>query len=66
MFAAVAECPDNAYMCKDPGVLTCLGNLNDCSGKGDCYQGSCYCHAGWGGDDCSVTSCLPNVGCEDV
>lgn len=26
----------------------------DCSGNGDCKQGVCYCHVGFGGSDCSA------------
>ena len=66
MHADGMQCPDNDFMCRDPGLLTCLGDLNDCSGKGDCLKGNCYCHSGWGGADCSVPACLRNVGCEDV
>ena len=51
-------------MCDDPGTLLCRGELNDCSGKGDCYKGSCYCFIGWGGPDCSVRICEGE--CEDV
>lgn len=60
------SCPDSAYLCQDPGMLMCVGALNDCSGQGDCYKGSCYCHLGWGGKDCSVPACLANEGCSDV
>ena len=66
MHAEVMECPDDAYMCEDPGLLTCAGGLNDCSGVGDCYKGACYCHLGWGGADCSVPACLASAGCDDV
>lgn len=58
------HCPPDDLMCGDPGLLTCVDTHNDCSGKGDCYMGSCYCHTGWGGDDCSVPICYdscPNV-----
>jgi hypothetical protein len=57
-------CPDDDFMCGDPGLLTCLGELNDCSGQGDCYKGHCYCHTGWGGADCSVAACIGT--CDDV
>ena len=60
------ECPDANFMCNDPGLLTCLGDLNDCSGKGDCLKGNCYCHSGWGGADCSVSACISHIGCADV
>lgn len=60
------RCPDSDYMCKDPGLLTCLGDLNDCTGHGECYKGSCFCRLGWGGADCSVEICVPTVGCADV
>jgi hypothetical protein len=54
-FAGVYDCPDSDFMCKDPGLLTCLGALNDCSGKGDCLMGSC-----------SVPACVKTIGCADV
>lgn len=57
-------CPDAGFMCDDPGTLLCRGDLNDCSGKGDCYKGFCYCFIGWGGPDCSVSVCEGE--CEDV
>lgn len=63
-YAAVNTCPDEDFMCKDPGVLTCVADLNDCSGRGDCFQGQCFCHVGWGGADCSVPACTS--GCDDV
>ena len=63
---AAMVCPDDVYMCEDPGLLLCVGDLNDCSGRGDCLKGSCYCHLGWGGDDCSVEICLPATGCPNV
>jgi hypothetical protein len=66
MNAVKYKCPDDAYMCKDPGLLTCLGALNDCSGRGDCFKGSCDCHLGWGGADCFVPICVPATGCPDV
>lgn len=66
MHAAVVECPDADFMCNDPGTLTCIGDLNDCSGRGDCYKGSCYCHTGWGGADCSEIVCSAGQGCADV
>ena len=66
MHADVMDCPDSSYMCEDPGLLLCVGALNDCSGVGDCFKGSCYCHLGWGGDDCSVPACLTGLGCDDV
>lgn len=64
--ADIYECPDAAFMCNDPGLLTCLGELDDCSGKGDCLKGNCYCHSGFGGADCSVAACIAEIGCEDV
>ena len=39
MRAALVECPDADFMCSDPGALTCTDELNDCNGRGDCYQG---------------------------
>jgi hypothetical protein len=35
-------CPDDVYMCQDPGLLMCVGELNDCSGRGDCFKGSTW------------------------
>ena len=51
-------------MCEDPGFLTCVDTLNDCSGRGDCFKGRCFCHAGFGGDDCSQEVCID--ACPDV
>ena len=62
--ADTMECPAADAMCSDPGYLTCVADLNDCSGRGDCFRGSCYCHHGWGGADCSVPLCLDS--CADV
>eukprot|EP00892_Ulva_mutabilis_P009761 jgi/Ulvmu1/7157/UM034_0064.1 len=56
------DCPPDEDMCGEPGYLTCVGKLNDCSGRGDCFRGNCYCHPGWGGDDCSVALCLDSCG----
>ena len=65
--AAVHECPDHKFMCVDPGVLTCIGeDLNDYSGRWDCFKGFCYCHVGWGGAYCSQFVCLLDEGWEDV
>eukprot|EP00892_Ulva_mutabilis_P009758 jgi/Ulvmu1/7154/UM034_0061.1 len=57
------RCPDAERMCGDPGHLTCRDTLNDCSGRGTCLRGHCFCHAGWGGDDCSLPICLTQ--CDD-
>ena len=60
-------CPSDTLMCQDPGLLTCSGGsteLNDCSARGDCKQGRCFCHLGFGGDDCSVPVCT--TGCPGV
>jgi hypothetical protein len=58
------RCPPDELMCGDPGLLTCTGALNDCSGRGDCLKGRCYCHTGFGGADCSVDICTST--CADV
>eukprot|EP00892_Ulva_mutabilis_P006260 jgi/Ulvmu1/4005/UM186_0005.1 len=61
------DCPDDIAMCDDPGFLTCVGDtLGDCSGRGDCFRGRCFCHLGWGGADCSKPLCIDMLGCEDV
>lgn len=65
-YAETMMCPDDALMCDDPGLLTCLESHNDCSGHGDCFRGNCFCHPGWGGDDCSVEICYDEEGCSDV
>ena len=65
--AAMFICPDNNLMCVDPGFLTCRATVNDFfffSGVGDCFRGRCFCHAGFGGDDCSVPICTGT--CPDV
>jgi hypothetical protein len=62
--AAKYNCPDEKFLCDDPGTLTCSGELNDCSTHGDCYRGFCYCHIGWGGQDCSAQVCKER--CPDV
>lgn len=64
MHAERQRCPDDGFMCDDPGHLTCVDTLNDCHGRGHCYRGSCFCHLGWGGDDCSVAVCISK--CKDV
>ena len=51
-------------MCDDPGFLTCRDSLNDCSGNGDCFRRRCFCHPGFGGDDCSARICIGE--CPDV
>eukprot|EP00892_Ulva_mutabilis_P009759 jgi/Ulvmu1/7155/UM034_0062.1 len=56
-------CPDDELMCGDPGLLTCAETLNDCSGRGTCLHGKCYCHLAWGGDDCSLPICVSQ--CDD-
>jgi hypothetical protein len=57
-------CPDAALFCSDAGLLTCGDALNDCSAHGDCFKGKCYCHTGFGGDDCSLRICTTQ--CPDV
>eukprot|EP00892_Ulva_mutabilis_P005907 jgi/Ulvmu1/3689/UM017_0105.1 len=57
-------CPPDDLMCSSPGLLTCATpELNDCNGLGDCFEGRCYCHFGFGGDDCTVSACTS--GCPD-
>ena len=58
------NCPDEKYLCDDPGTLTCTGGLNDCNGQGDCYRGFCYCFLGYGGPACDKTLCSGN--CTEV
>ena len=38
------ECPDRDLVCMSSGCL------DDCSGKGWCHKGKCYCHLGYTGD----------------
>lgn len=58
-------CPPDELMCGSPGLLMCATpELNDCNGRGDCFQGVCFCHIGWGGDDCTIPLCTS--GCPDV
>eukprot|EP00892_Ulva_mutabilis_P001828 jgi/Ulvmu1/11646/UM008_0050.1 len=60
----LAGCPPDDEMCLSPGYLTCATPaLNDCNAHGDCFEGSCYCHMGWGGADCSVRVCTSE--CDD-
>lgn len=33
--------------------------VNQCSGRGECASGFCYCHEGWTGVDCSVPIVSP-------
>lgn len=54
---ANVNCPadaDDIFCGKNggPGYATCR-DLQDCSGRGDCRRGQCYCFPGFGGDDCS-------------
>eukprot|EP00892_Ulva_mutabilis_P005911 jgi/Ulvmu1/3692/UM017_0109.1 len=59
-----ASCPPDDLMCGSPGLLTCATpELNDCNGQGDCCEGRCFCHFGFGGDDCTVPACTS--GCPD-
>lgn len=58
------DCPDEEFMCGNPGSLTCTGELADCSSNGDCFRGFCYCHIGWGGPACDVPICRDT--CDDV
>ena len=63
MHAAEYACPDEHFLCQDPGTLTCAKH-NDCNGQGDCFQGFCYCFVGWGGVDCNKQIC--QTSCSDV
>eukprot|EP00892_Ulva_mutabilis_P005909 jgi/Ulvmu1/3690/UM017_0106.1 len=57
-------CPPDDMMCGSPGLLTCATpELNDCNGLGDCLEGRCFCHFGFGGDDCTIPACTS--GCPD-
>ncbi|GBG84638.1 hypothetical protein CBR_g38920 [Chara braunii] len=40
----------------------CLQNncLNDCSGNGHCFNGTCYCFPSYGDYDCSKNTCFPS------
>ena len=40
------ECPNEEFLCRNPGTLTCKGRLMDCNGQGDCVQGACFCRTG--------------------
>ena len=62
--AGKMRCPDEKVFCDKPGLLTCGGKLNDCSGRGDCVEGHCFCHLGYGGEKCDVPICT--TGCGDV
>ncbi|CAH9062866.1 unnamed protein product [Cuscuta europaea] len=44
--------------CEVPVFSTCI---NQCSGHGLCRGGSCQCHIGWFGTDCSVPSVLTSI-----
>ena len=44
---------------EDANALACLGG---CSQQGECFNGKCFCNAGWGGDDCG-TALTCNGGC---
>ena len=58
-------CPPDDLMCGSPGFLTCTTpELNDCNGRGDCLEGRCFCHLGFGGNDCTIPACT--LGCPDV
>ena len=37
-------------------------NLKNCSNRGDCYYGFCFCDVGYWGEDCSNSSC-PGTSC---
>ena len=58
------SCETEHFLCKDPGALTCRGDLNDCNGNGDCVHGACRCYLGWGGPACDVPVC--RTSCDDV
>eukprot|EP00892_Ulva_mutabilis_P005906 jgi/Ulvmu1/3688/UM017_0104.1 len=59
-----SSCPLDDFMCVSPGLLTCTTpTLNDCNGQGDCFEGRCFCHFGFGGDDCTIPACTS--GCSD-
>lgn len=45
-------------------VKTCL---NGCNGKGDCFNGRCYCFPGFNGDEClDIDECKYSHGCEQI
>ncbi|GFR49991.1 hypothetical protein Agub_g12137 [Astrephomene gubernaculifera] len=55
-----ADVPKFLCPCRIDGRIGALCNIpveqfcpNQCSGRGECDQGFCRCHAGWYGSDCS-------------
>ncbi|CAI5521669.1 unnamed protein product [Closterium sp. Naga37s-1] len=50
---SIGPCPDNRRMCL---TASCP---NDCSGKGICYNSTCYCLPGYAATDCSQVACSP-------
>eukprot|EP00927_Polykrikos_kofoidii_P019639 TRINITY_DN19210_c0_g1_i3.p1 TRINITY_DN19210_c0_g1~~TRINITY_DN19210_c0_g1_i3.p1 ORF type:complete len:1457 (-),score=239.98 TRINITY_DN19210_c0_g1_i3:93-4463(-) len=77
--APVKSCPADCHhrgVCSQRGKCRCYPGYsgdscdafcpNECSGQGNCIQGTCLCFAGYLGSDCSVKGCCSGHGsCDD-